>query len=351
MEKRVTIKDIAAEAGVSTGTVHRALYGKKGVSPALQEKILAICADRGYQVNMAAAALKRRSLRIVGAFPTPEGKGRFFYSNVWNGFRRGMQELHDHNIEDVQVAYREDQPESQRQVLQACLEQYEGEIDGLVTVDPFSEEGLQEVHSWAERGIPVFLACDDREDCGRIACVQADHQRTGRMAAELLSSQLRPGESILLCCGDVSHPSHAETVQGFEQYLADNAPDIRLEALYGYGDETDLRARLRHALTQRDDIAGAFSVSARLSVLLADEVENLSMQDRVRVVASDLFEETVRNMERGLVRNILYKAPEEQSYLAAKLLGDYVLRGERPASPIQYVRSSLIFRSDLDVYK
>lgn len=29
MKSRVTIKDIAAEAGVSTGTVHRALYGKK----------------------------------------------------------------------------------------------------------------------------------------------------------------------------------------------------------------------------------------------------------------------------------------------------------------------------------
>jgi LacI family transcriptional regulator len=29
MKKRVTIKDIAIEAGVSTGTVHRAIYGKK----------------------------------------------------------------------------------------------------------------------------------------------------------------------------------------------------------------------------------------------------------------------------------------------------------------------------------
>ena len=40
MEHRVTIKEIAAEAGVSTGTVHRALYGKKGLSEQTRQQIL-----------------------------------------------------------------------------------------------------------------------------------------------------------------------------------------------------------------------------------------------------------------------------------------------------------------------
>ena len=49
MKSRVTIKDIAAEAGVSTGTVHRALYGKKGISDTVRHRILDICAAHDYQ--------------------------------------------------------------------------------------------------------------------------------------------------------------------------------------------------------------------------------------------------------------------------------------------------------------
>ena len=82
MKKRVTIKDIAIEAGVSTGTVHRAIYGKKGVGEEVQKRIIDLCLKHGYRINTVASALKRGNLRIVAAFPAPEGKNRFFYSSV-----------------------------------------------------------------------------------------------------------------------------------------------------------------------------------------------------------------------------------------------------------------------------
>ena len=49
MEKRKTIVDVAAAAQVSTGTVHRALYGKPGVSEEMRKKILKIAWEMGYQ--------------------------------------------------------------------------------------------------------------------------------------------------------------------------------------------------------------------------------------------------------------------------------------------------------------
>ena len=80
MEHRVTIKEIAAEAGVSTGTVHRALYGKKGLSEQTRQQILDLCARRGYRANSAASALKRSALRIAAAFPGPQEENSYFYS-------------------------------------------------------------------------------------------------------------------------------------------------------------------------------------------------------------------------------------------------------------------------------
>lgn len=42
--EKVTIYDIARQAGVSTTTVHKALHGQKGVSDAKRQEIFTSCA-------------------------------------------------------------------------------------------------------------------------------------------------------------------------------------------------------------------------------------------------------------------------------------------------------------------
>ena len=78
MEHRVTIKEIAAEAGVSTGTVHRALYGKKGLSEQTRQQILDLCARRGYRANSAASALNPSARRLAGAVARPHEENTEF---------------------------------------------------------------------------------------------------------------------------------------------------------------------------------------------------------------------------------------------------------------------------------
>lgn len=351
MDRRVTIKDIALEAGVSTGTVHRAIYGKKGVSTDIQKKILDICTKRGYRANSAASALKRAPLRVVGAFPVPDGKGRFFYSNVWQGFRRCMDEVEDYNIEAVEVFYHQGTSHDQSAELLACYHRYQGEIDALVTIGHLNDAGKEALRVYTEHNIPVFLACDDIPDCGRIACVQANHEITGRMVAELLSSQIPSGSTVLLCAGDALIPSHYQTILGFERYLQENDLNLSLLKLYGYDNEFDLRSRLRTELERNPGIRGAFSVSARLSVLLAEEIVAASKENDIRIIASDLFNETILNMEQGIVKNIVYKRPEQQAYLATKCMSDYLLKAKRPIHDVQYVESCIIFKSNLNTYR
>lgn len=350
MEKHVTIRDIAAEMGVSTGTVHRAIYGKKGVSAEMQRKILDLCIRRGYRANIAASALKRRPLRIVGAFPVPDGKSQYFYSQVWQGFRRYMDEIRDYNIEAVELFYYQGTTHDQSREILDCYQRYQGEIDALITIGHLDKAGKEALRLYTANQIPVFLACDDLPDCGRIACVQANYEMTGRMVAELLASQIPAGSSILLCAGDALVPSHAQTIQGFERHLQEDHPDLVPLKFYGYENEYDLRTRLHTELEQNPSIRAAFSVSARLSVLLAEEVVAASRLDTVRIVASDLFDETVQNMEQGIVKNIVHKNPEQQAYLAAKHTIDYLLKAKHPLHEVEYVKSCIIFKSNLEMY-
>jgi LacI family transcriptional regulator len=87
VKRRVTIKDIATQAGVSLGTVHCALAGKAGVSEATRRRILEIARKNDYRPNSLVASLKRKAINIAAAFPGATEENRFYFSPVWNGVR------------------------------------------------------------------------------------------------------------------------------------------------------------------------------------------------------------------------------------------------------------------------
>lgn len=63
---RVTIRDVARAAGVSTASVSRALSGRRPVTPEVERAVRRAALTLGYQPNSVAQALRRQSTRIVG---------------------------------------------------------------------------------------------------------------------------------------------------------------------------------------------------------------------------------------------------------------------------------------------
>lgn len=64
--RRLTIADIAREAGVSTGSVSYALNGKPGVADDTRERILRIAAELGWRPSSAARALTGKRTGAIG---------------------------------------------------------------------------------------------------------------------------------------------------------------------------------------------------------------------------------------------------------------------------------------------
>ena len=69
--KRVGVREIASAAGVSIGTVDRALNGRKEVNAQTRDRILEIARKLGYEPNAAARALsgRRPAIRIGVCIP------------------------------------------------------------------------------------------------------------------------------------------------------------------------------------------------------------------------------------------------------------------------------------------
>jgi len=63
---RVTITDVAREAGVSVATVSKVVNGRYGVAPATTEKVMAVVDRLGYESSLVASSLRRGATNVLG---------------------------------------------------------------------------------------------------------------------------------------------------------------------------------------------------------------------------------------------------------------------------------------------
>ena len=65
-ERRVTIGDVAAEAGVSVATVSKVINGRWGVAEGTEARVKAVIEDLGYHSSLVAQSLRSRRTNVIG---------------------------------------------------------------------------------------------------------------------------------------------------------------------------------------------------------------------------------------------------------------------------------------------
>lgn len=350
MEKKITINDVATAAQVSSGTVHRALYDKPGVSEAVRKKIVRIANEMGYQPNLVASSLKKKPLRIVVAFPGPTQDNRYFYGELWNGYRQYRKELIAYNLDIIEAPCYNDEVNSFADNLKSIMRQYQGEIDGVIGGGKLLEKDQQTACRLTENGIPLVLVSEEVEGVDCLCSVQSEHRTDGRMAAELLTAQIPEDSSILICAGDVLLPSNIENTMGFESYLREQDAHNKLIKVYGYRGIDNVYERVLDTLRADETIKGLYSVNARCSLFLARAVEEAGLVGKVRIIGSDLYPESIRYMEKGIINLIIDKNPRNQAIVGLKRLLNYLIRREEPLEKEENVVSTIICRSNMDKY-
>lgn len=351
MNKRITIKDVAAAAQVSNGTVHRALNDKPGVSDAVKARIVAIAREIGYEPNIVASSLKKKPLRIVVAFPGPTQANRFFYGQLWDGYREVKKELVTYNLDVIETPYYDDEVNSFTSNLKGIMRQYHGEIDGVIGGGKLFERDIRTVEKLIGNKVPVVLVSEGMENLDCLCSVQSEHSLDGRMAAELLTAQIPHGSEILMCAGDVLLNSNRENSGGFEAYIRENNVKNKVIKLYGGDNSDDMTERIKDVLAHNDNIQGLYSVNARCSLILAQAVEAGGYgTDRYRMVGSDIYPESVDYMKKGIIDLIIDKNPCQQAVVGFHRLINYLVRHEVPFEKEEYVPSTIICRSNLEKY-
>lgn len=222
---RVTLKDIAREAGVSVMTVSNVVNGNLGrVSPATAREVERIVAARGYVPNGPAQSLAARRTRLVGLLLPDRADGGSLLGSPHDVAVAGAVEARlrerDHHLMLRGVTHHRDVLDSVQR----------WNLDGIVVMG-FTDDELATLD--LPRGVPAVVV-DTYVDAPGAATVRADDFEGGRLAGEHLR---RLGHREVVLCGPVGTTSQVvrERLAGFRAGLGldpaeQGAPDRRTPA-------------------------------------------------------------------------------------------------------------------------
>ena len=353
MSARVTMKDIAAELGVSINTVHKALTGKAGVSESVRAKVSAKAEEMGYHRNTSASSLRRKDINLVFCLPCASREGAYFYRYLWEGCNRFEQEVIDQGITVERVEFGVGGYADALEQIDERLQVGE-RIDGLLAYVPGDDRATHLLEQIAEAGVAIELVDGDRPHLDRLGASLADYSTAGSLMAEQAVNLVHAAGAdarVLLLAGDPYTDSHYLTARAFHTYLREHNVPWQVEDLTGaHAQVKQLERELKNRLNGPEAPELICSVFAVGSELVADALVSAGKAGEVMVIGNDLFPESALALRRGIFTNIVYKDPVSLAYRGAKTLGEYLLWGKVPAESVQKGAVEMVFASNVDRY-
>jgi len=211
MGERVTIADVAREAGVSQMTVSRVINDKEEVSPATRQRVLEVVERLAYRPSGIARGLATRRSGTLGLV-VPDVSNAFFADVA-----RGAEHVAYAQGYNVFLCNTEEDPARELAVLKSLEEQ---RVDGLVLCSSRLEEWqLREVLD--RHGVVALV--NRRLEGEQVRSVLVDDEMGGRLATEHL---LRSGHRRVgyLAGPPVSHSGRERAKGFFAVFRAANQP-------------------------------------------------------------------------------------------------------------------------------
>ena len=208
--KRYTIKDIAAQAGVSVTTVSRVINDQNDVSEETRKKVKAIIKRVGYVANASAQHLAGAKMNSIGLLMPGLGSG---YSTE---IIRGVAEAAAEAEYDL-VLYAAHEPQGvggkEKNILTLLTR---GKVDGVVVILPRTVS--QQLNRLWNSGIPVVIV-DHRATGGTVPSVAATNFQGGLDGTRYLLGLGH--QRIGFITGDLQVPAAIERLEGYKQALID----------------------------------------------------------------------------------------------------------------------------------
>lgn len=340
----VTIKKIAELAGVSTGTVDRALHDRGRVNPKVAQRIKQIALELDYRPNAVAKSLSTRNRNLKITVILHVQNMNVFFQDVIAGIKKCKEEIKDFGIA-VEICFCPDfDAAAQLELINKSIEEGANAIAIVPINSPLIRSRINELHA---NGFPVVFMTNIIEHTEYLSYVGCDYTMSGRITAGILNILRPEGGELLVFSPSFQMHGHVLRAEGLKSELVNSYPKIYPNTVYELtgSDIKDYQITSEilkaHPGTKLIVCPGAYSFGNLQAIC---EQGYLQKAKLICYDYSDTIGTMIQNRE---ITATITQCPQEQGYTAVKILFEYLSANKEPHFKNHYIRTRIILKENL----
>jgi LacI family transcriptional regulator len=346
----ITIKDIAARAGVSTGTVDRVLHKRPNVSKSALEKVNKALEELDYRPNMYASALAyNKTYNFYIVLPKHEQEA------YWDEIEEGAQACTDFRRDfGITLNFMYYERCNNADFTRMVRELFTAKIDGVIIVPTTLEQTARFTEKLTERQIPYVLLDSYMPDLKPLSFFGQDSFASGYFAAKMLMLIAAKEKEIAIVKqtrdGKVGSKQQANRETGFRHYMMDHYPDIIIK-------EVDLPLDEEHK--EYDGILEKFfqqnpkvhhCITFNSKAHLVGEFLQKTNRRNIQIMGYDMVPKNEECIRQGSISFLIAQHAYQQGYASVDTLFNAIVM-KREVNPVNYMPIEILTKENVDFYR
>ncbi len=346
--KRVRIKDIAALAGVSTGTVDRVLHNRGYVSDKKRRLVEAAMDELGYERNILASALAyNREINVLALVPFPEGD--LYWERIYEGIVNAARSVAHFGLS---VAFQHFELLNPRHFAECANRIMEAPPQALLFPPLFTQESRELIALAEAQNVPYVMINTRLPDTRPLCYVGQNSYQAGQLAARLLFLSL-PDEAAVVILNLDKNSTNAQHLvdkeRGFRDFFRErNTKNIEVHshAFEGFNNPKEM-SKFLDALQLRVPSPGGIFVTNSRAHLILDALPK-AWKDAM-VIGFDLIEPNLKALRQDQITFLLNQNPEAQGHLGIMNFFNHFILGKE-VSPQHYLPLDIVMKENEQHY-
>ena len=209
-EKRITIKDIAKQLGVTASTVSRALAGNTRIAASTRKRVVETATAMGYEPNIIASSLRKGKSDIIGMIVP--GINRSYFSKVISG----VEEILNPAGFNLIISQTHESFANEKRAIQVLLRNRVGGIIMSLSVQTTEFDHLKDV---GKQGVPLIQFDRICKDIGGTKIVNDNYMGAYLAVKHLLKSGY---QKIAHFSGSLRLNVYLERLKGYKSALEES---------------------------------------------------------------------------------------------------------------------------------
>jgi LacI family transcriptional regulator len=351
-KENITIKDIAARAGVSTGTVDRVLHNRPNVSKAALEKVNKALEELDYRPNMYASALAyNKEYTFYCVLPKHEQDA--YWDEIEEGALACTEFRRDFGITLKFMYYERFNAAAFTSMVREFLTE---KFDGVIIVPTTLEQTARFTEKLQQRMIPYVLLDSYMPDLKPLSFFGQDSFASGYFAAKMLMLIASKEKEIALMKqtrdGRVGSKQQANRETGFRHYMVDHFPEIKITEVDLPLDEdlskSDYDTILENFFKEHPLVHHCITFNSKAH-LVGEFLERSNRRD-IQIMGYDMVPKNVDCIHNGSISFLIAQHAYQQGYASVDALFNAIVM-KRAVNPVNYMPIEILAKENVDFYR